>query len=132
MATVVFYEKPNCTNNSRQKQLLTEAGHTVIAKNLLTTAWDEGSLGLFLATHAVVEWFNPSAPQIKSGAVQPQQLTAEQALKLLLADPILIRRPLIQIDERYYLGFNQISAEMGLNTMTTENVEICNRKHNCN
>jgi flavorubredoxin len=35
MATVTFYEKPSCANNTRQKKLLTEAGHTVIAKSKL-------------------------------------------------------------------------------------------------
>ena len=39
MATVVFYEKPGCINNTRQKRLLVEAGHTVDARNLLTTNW---------------------------------------------------------------------------------------------
>ena len=36
MATITFYEKPGCINNTRQKKLLEAAGHQVVAKNLLT------------------------------------------------------------------------------------------------
>jgi hypothetical protein len=36
MATITFYEKPGCINNTRQKKLIAAAGHQVIAKNLLT------------------------------------------------------------------------------------------------
>ena len=34
MATVVFYEKPGCGNNTKQKVWLAASGHTVLAKNL--------------------------------------------------------------------------------------------------
>ena len=36
MATIVFYEKPGCGNNTKQKVWLAASGHTVLAKNLLT------------------------------------------------------------------------------------------------
>ncbi|MBI1424317.1 MAG: hypothetical protein GC149_12685 [Gammaproteobacteria bacterium] len=39
MAEIVFYEKPGCGNNTRQKALLAAAGHHVIARNLLTEPW---------------------------------------------------------------------------------------------
>ena len=39
MARILFYEKPGCTGNLRQKRLLVDAGHTVLARNLLTEPW---------------------------------------------------------------------------------------------
>ena len=36
MAKVIFYEKPGCANNAKQKALLAAAGHEVEARNLLT------------------------------------------------------------------------------------------------
>jgi hypothetical protein len=39
MATVTFYEKPGCINNTRQKKLLVAVAHQVVALNLLTEAW---------------------------------------------------------------------------------------------
>ncbi|MNW08922.1 hypothetical protein D3C71_2058010 [compost metagenome] len=38
--------------------------------------------------------------------MDPRQLSAEQALALLLVDPLLIRRPLIQWDAAHLLGFD--------------------------
>ena len=39
MATIVFFEKPGCAANARQKQQLERAGHTVVARSLLTEPW---------------------------------------------------------------------------------------------
>jgi len=47
MATVTFYEKPGCINNTRQKKLLAAAGHQVVALNLLTEAWQPDRLRPF-------------------------------------------------------------------------------------
>ncbi len=74
MASVVFYEKPGCTSNTRQKVLLAAAGHTVLAKSLLTEKWDAPRLREFFGTLPVAEWFNPGAPRIKSGEVRPDAL----------------------------------------------------------
>ena len=74
MVEIVFYEKPGCMNNTRQKQLLSESGHRVIARNILTEAWTTETLRPYFGTHPVAEWFNRSAPRIKSGEVIPEAL----------------------------------------------------------
>jgi len=106
MATVVFYEKPGCANNTRQKVLLAAAGHTVLAKSLLTEKWSASRLREFFGTLPVAEWFNPSAPRIKSGEVLPEGLDESAALDLMLADPLLIRRPLMDVDGQCRAGFD--------------------------
>jgi nitrogenase-associated protein len=105
MAHVLFYEKPGCAGNERQKVLLRAAGHDLEVRDLLTTPWTEATLRPFLAGAAVADWFNRTAPRVKSGEVVPEALTAEAALALLLADPLLIRRPLLQVGERREVGF---------------------------
>ncbi|HIK17176.1 MAG TPA: hypothetical protein IGS53_18075 [Leptolyngbyaceae cyanobacterium M33_DOE_097] len=106
MAIVMFYEKPGCTNNTKQKALLEAAGHTVQAFNLLTEPWTVESLRLFFGPLPVSQWFNRSAPAIKSGTVIPEELDAETALSLLVKAPLLIRRPLIQVGDRRVVGFD--------------------------
>jgi nitrogenase-associated protein len=128
MATVIFYEKPGCANNKRQKRLLTEAGHTVIAKNLLTERWQADQLRLFFADLPVREWFNYSAPAIKYGEIEPDIFNAQQALEVMFVDPLLIRRPLIQVGEERKAGFDQeqINEWLGLTARnTTQDLEIC-------
>jgi nitrogenase-associated protein len=116
MATVLFYEKPGCINNTKQKALLKAAGHTVEAHNLLTEAWTVETLRPFFADLPVAEWFNPTAPRIKSGEIVPAHLDAETALELMIHDPLLIRRPLMQVGDRRNVGFNQdeIAIWLGL------------------
>ncbi|MDO9106888.1 MAG: ArsC/Spx/MgsR family protein [Methylovulum sp.] len=131
MATVYFYEKTGCVNNTRQKKLLTEAGHRVIAKNLLTEAWEPLSLRAFFVGLSVRNWFNYSAPAIKTGEVDPESLTETEALALMLRDPLLIRRPLMQSGGRKMAGFDQqrVDAWLGLAaTDAHQDVESCVRQ----
>lgn len=116
MATVNFYEKPGCINNTRQKKLLAAAGHQVIAKNLLTEGWQPERLRAFFGALAVRDWFNYSAPAIKLGEIAPEKLTEQQALALMVENPLLIRRPLIQVGDRLMAGFDQqaVDAWIGL------------------
>jgi nitrogenase-associated protein len=116
MATIVFYEKPGCTGNAQQKQLLTTAGHTVVARNILTEPWTAERLRTFFADRPVADWFNRNAPRVKSGEVTPESFGADAALALLVAEPLLIRRPLMEIDARRLAGFDPdtVHREIGL------------------
>ena len=132
MATVVFYEKPGCANNTRQKVLLAAAGHTVLARSLLTEKWAAPRLRAFFGALPVTDWFNPSAPRIKSGEVQPDRLDESAALEWMLADPLLIRRPLMEVDGERRVGFDQDAVDrwIGLaSKMPRENLEACARGH---
>jgi nitrogenase-associated protein len=133
MAKVIFYEKPGCKNNTKQKNLLLAAGHDLEAKSLLTQSWTMETLRPFFGDLPVSLWFNPSAPRIKSGEVVPDDLNEEKALELMMADPLLIRRPLIQVEEVYRVGFDpeKIDAWIGLNpeNSVTEDLETCPRSH---
>lgn len=119
MATILFYEKPGCMQNARQKALLEAAGHRVERYNLLATHWTTERLRSFFGLRPIVEWFNPSAPRIKSGQVRPTELDEATALNLMINDPILIRRPLLQVDGECRVGFDQaeIDAWIGLSVM---------------
>jgi nitrogenase-associated protein len=132
MATVFFYEKPGCANNTRQKVLLAAAGHTVLAKSLLTEKWDVQRLRMFFGGLPVAEWFNPSAPRIQSGEVLPDVLDENEALNLMLADPLLIRRPLMEVDGQRRVGFDQEAVDrwIGLTSkVPRENLEVCAKGH---
>jgi nitrogenase-associated protein len=110
MARITFWEKPGCGGNARQKALLLAAGHELVVKNLLAEPWTAPRLLEFLDPLPVAEWFNLAAPRVKSGEVVPARLGREEALALLLAEPLLIRRPLM---ERQWDGeWEQLSPRM--------------------
>lgn len=129
MATVTFYEKPGCKGNLRQKLLLAAAGHTVLAKDLKAEKWTADRLLAFLGKLEIGDWFNRSAPAIKSGEIVPENLGFEEALHLLLDNPLLIRRPLLEIGEERRVGFNvaAVDAWIGLNNveLPAGNIEAC-------
>lgn len=132
MARVVFYEKPGCINNTRQKALLKTAGHEVIPKNLLQETWTADRLRLFFGVLPVSEWFNLSAPAIKSGLVVPERLEPQQALALMVNEPLLIRRPLMVVEGDYRAGFdlNDVQQWIGLEPLAgVDDLETCPRSH---
>lgn len=116
MTTLIFYEKPGCANNARQKRLLRDAGHEVIARDLLSEPWTADRLLEFFAGLPVADWFNRAAPQLKSGEIDPDRVDAEPALRLLLGNPLLIRRPLIETKGWRLAGFDadEIEARLGI------------------
>ena len=132
MVKVIFYEKPGCGGNKKQNAILTAAGHEIEARNLLAQPWTIASLRPFFGNLPVKEWFNKSAPKIKSGELDITNLNETEALNLMLAEPLLIRRPLLEIGSVYKVGFNleEIDAWIGLNLETTnEDVETCPKTH---
>jgi len=116
MADIVFYEKPGCGGNARQKALLRSAGHALEVRDLLRWPWTRESLLEFLAPLPVAEWFNRAAPRVKSGDLRPEALDPGAALALLLADPLLIRRPLMSQGDTRMVGFDvaRVQAWVGL------------------
>ncbi|MBT9549394.1 MAG: hypothetical protein IV088_00985 [Hydrogenophaga sp.] len=118
MSHLVFFEKPGCGGNARQRTALEAAGHTLERRNLLTAHWTPEALLAFLAPLPVPDWFNRAAPRIKSGELVPEALSAEAALALLIAEPLLIRRPLMlnTADSSRMVGFDTaaVTAWVGL------------------
>lgn len=129
VAVVTFYEKPGCKGNLRQKTLLAAAGHTVQAKSLKAEAWTADRLLAFLGTLPVGAWFNPAAPAVKSGEIVPENISFEHALQLLLENPLLIRRPLMEIGDELQVGFDiaAVDAWIGLKNVELPegNIEAC-------
>ena len=111
MKIVLFYAKPGCATNAKQKKSLREAGCTIIERNLLENDMTLKELESFLKNRPVSEWFNPNAPTIKSGEVDPHSMSEAVALQLLLRDPILIKRPLMVISGRKLCGFDPKTVE---------------------
>lgn len=130
MAVVHFYEKPGCFNNKLQKQLLLDKGHIVFAYDLLMQPWTDETdkLRSFFGDLPVAHWFNRNAPAIKNGKIVPESLNEEQAIVLMTADPLLIRRPLLEVDGRRRAGFDPESIEAWLAVeLGNKDMETCRK-----
>jgi nitrogenase-associated protein len=131
MTHIVFYEKPGCGGNARQRDALVAAGHTLERRNVLTAHWTPDTLLAFLAPLPVADWFNRAAPRVKSGEVRPEALEADAALPLLLQEPLLIRRPLMQRTDNHtrHVGFDTAAVDawigLGTNPASGSTLEGC-------
>jgi nitrogenase-associated protein len=132
MATVIFFEKPGCGNNTRQKVWLAASGHTVLARNLLTEKWTAARLRPFFGDLPVAHWFNPAAPRVKSGEVRPAAYDAQTAIEMMIAEPLLIRRPLMDVEGELRVGFDPeaVNIWIGLNNAKPDgDIEACPKGH---
>ncbi len=137
MPAVVFYEKPGCLTNARQKALLERQGCQLTVRDLLSEDWKEERLYAFLEAMPVKHWFNPAAPRVKSGEIDPAVLDIHTAMALLLDDPLLIRRPLLDTEFGKTAGFDNVAllAELGVDAAELNSAfQTCARpasKHGC-
>ncbi len=116
MATIMFWEKTGCQGNARQKEILKASGHELDVRDLLNEPWNEESLALFFGDRPVEEWFNPAHPRVKAGEVVPSAFEREEALRLMVAEPLFIVRPLMQVGNERLAGFDvaQVHNWIGL------------------
>jgi hypothetical protein len=69
---------------------------------------------------------------VKSGEVKPSELDAESALDMMLAEPLLVRRPLMEVGKEFRVGFDPaaVRAWIGLNNARPEgDIEACPKGH---
>jgi nitrogenase-associated protein len=111
MSVIEFWEKPGCAGNARQRALLANAGHRLDVHNLLSGNLTREDLVAFFGQRPVFEWFNRNAPDVKNGKIDPTAQTPEGAIHLMLAQPILIRRPLMIVEGVRMVGFDVQALE---------------------
>ncbi|WP_367200051.1 hypothetical protein [Aquabacterium sp.] len=76
MTHIIFYEKPGCGGNVRQRAMLEAAGHTLERRSLLDESWTAASLMAFLSSLPVARWFNGAAA---SAEVAAQRMPCKSA-----------------------------------------------------
>lgn len=130
MANVIFYEKPGCAGNARQKALLLASGHTVDARNLFAEPWSVSSLRPYFGEKPVQEWFNKESPRVKSGEIDVHKVTPQTALVTMIIDPTLIRRPLMRVGDRCEAGFDPqlVGSWIGLSPTVEPVTDSCLQK----
>ena len=103
---ITFYEYPKCTTCRKGKKFLTdnELDFTVIdmvkhvpAKDTLKGIFDKSS-------HSIDDFFNKRGTKLKE---RMNDLSEEEKLELLSSDGMLIKRPMVVLDDDVLLGFKE-------------------------
>jgi nitrogenase-associated protein len=119
MADITYYTKLGCLTSAKQIDLLRQSGHEVEIRDLLAQPWQTGELLAYFGDLPVKLWFNPNSPRVKSGEIDPSAYNDRTtALELLLADHLLIRRPLMASGGTLMCGFDPatVHAWIGLSS----------------
>lgn len=130
---IIFYEKPGCVGNKRQKKILQDCGYELEVKNMLSEPWTKERLLEFFVGqlgHAIV---NESAPAIKNGEINLSVLDKDALIALMLENPILIKRPLMAFEEKKLCGFDtmQVSEMLGVEQSRLQQASTCVSGDSC-
>lgn len=130
---VVFYEKKGCGGNARQKELLTKAGVEFEVKDMLKTAWTKESLESFFENLEGEQIFNMSALEIKNNEINIASLSKAEAITLMIQNPILIKRPLLEINQTKLCGFDidAINALLNIAMPKPKDINTCKSSTPC-
>lgn len=132
MKLIIFYEKPGCSTNAKQKKILEDIGYMILSRDLLQIDMTTEELFSYLKDKTLQDWFNPNAPKVKSGEIDPKDFSSQEALELLLSEPILIRRPLMSINGRRMSGFDHKEVENALGfSLKNMPSEKCSTSNKC-
>ena len=128
-----FYEKTGCSGNAKQKELLKNHNISFSVKSLLDTKWTNDTLSQFFEGLDVNEIFNPFAPQIRDKEIDIIKLSKEEAINLMIRNPILIKRPLLDINGTKICGFDieKINKLLNVNIDTNKKLNTCSSSDSC-
>lgn len=130
---LIFYEKTGCGGNARQKKLLTSEGISFEVKSMLDTKWSKETLNPFFEGLSKEDIINPFAPKIKNKELDISKLSKDEIVELMIAEPILIKRPLIQIGEIRICGFDmdKINSILKTNLDADQKISTCQSSDPC-
>lgn len=128
-----FYEKTGCSGNAKQKELLKSHNISFSVKSLLDTSWTKETLNEFFKGLEIKDIFNPFAPQIRDKEIDISKLSKDEAIELMIKNPILIKRPLLDINGVKICGFDIEKINELLNTKidTNKKLNTCSSSDSC-
>lgn len=130
---VVFYEKPGCAGNAKQKKLLQNNNIEFITKSILDTPWEKRSLEEFFQNLPKEEIINKFAPQIKNNQLDISTISKDELINQMCQNPILIKRPLLEIGKEKLCGFDidKINQLLHSSIKNDTNISTCQKDTKC-
>lgn len=130
---MIFYEKTNCQGNHRQKELLRAHGVEFEVRSLLDTKWDKATLEAFFDGLSLEQMINPFATKLKDGSFNPKDYDKDSLIEKMIEEPLLIRRPLIEIGTVKLCGFDiaKLNELLHVKMPVPKNINACLSTDSC-
>ena len=94
--------------------MLSQKGVAIEERDFFKDPFSEGELRGLMKVHASTDLFAWRSPSFKAMGVDADSLSDDDLLRLMLHEPRLIRRPLVQIGDVLVIGTNISGLEDAL------------------
>src|SRR3990170_1078574 len=95
----------------KAKEFLSQKGAAVAERDFFRDRFSEAELRRLIGSRPVAEVFSWKSPSLKAMGLEGQELSDDEMIRLMLQEPRLIRRPLIDIDGELLVGFSSKALE---------------------
>lgn len=109
MGEVVVYAKKSCQQCKRALSFLDKKGVTYQLKDIVHEPPPRSLLEKVIRAENIYASLNQRSTTYKDNHLGKRRTTKNEAIRLMLKDPNLIKRPLIIKDNRAYQGFDEKS-----------------------
>ena len=106
MKRLTLYTKAGCTSCLKARQFLLSRGVAYTERDIFKHPLNEPELRAIVAQQPVSSVFSHRSPSVKALGLADQALGEEEMLRHMLAEPRLIRRPLLVAGETVVVGFD--------------------------
>ncbi|KKI90524.1 ArsR family transcriptional regulator [Bacillus sp. SA1-12] len=106
---VIIYTTPSCTSCRKAKAWLEEHQIDYIERNILSNplSIDEIKSILRLTEEGTTEIISTNSKSFHKLNVNIESLSLNEFYKLIMQDPKILRRPIIQDEKRLQVGYNE-------------------------
>jgi arsenate reductase-like glutaredoxin family protein len=93
------------------KAELSQKGITLEERDFFSQRFDEQELRVLIGDRPVVDYFSFNSPSFKKLGLSREDLSDEQLLRMMVEEPRMVRRPLIQVGDDLIVGTDKRAME---------------------
>jgi arsenate reductase (glutaredoxin) len=116
MGEIVLYAKKSCAQCKKAIAFLNKKGVQYQVKDIVHEPPPRSLLEKVIKAENIYASLNQRSTTYKDNSLGKRRTTKNEAIRLMLKDPNLIKRPLIIKDNRAYQGFDEKSLLEFVNT----------------
>lgn len=109
MGDIVLYAKKSCIQCKKAIAFLTKKGVPYLVKDIVHEPPPRSLLEKVIKAENIYASLNQRSTTYKDNQLGKRRTTKNEAIRLMLKDPNLIKRPLIIKDNKAYQGFDEKS-----------------------
>jgi regulatory protein spx len=104
---VRFYQKSSCGYCRKARSVLKDLGLDLDVRDLIREPLNRNELTDLIGSTDIREFLNPTSSLFKQRRMRSSPPTKSEAIRLMMEDPNLIRRPIIIKGKRKVFGFEE-------------------------